>query len=112
MTDAAAREPRNTATVVPEAMSWDSRARRVVFVYVPLACFVFILLFPFYWMVVTSFKPNAELYNYKTYNPFWIAQPTFDHFRRLLFHTAYPRWLLTTMSVAVCASFLSLTFSV
>ena len=45
----------------------------MVFIYVPLACFVFILLFPFYWMVVTAFKPNAELYNYKTYNPFWIA---------------------------------------
>ena len=37
MTDAAAVTSRNTATVVPEAMSWDSRARRVVFVYVPLA---------------------------------------------------------------------------
>jgi ABC-type glycerol-3-phosphate transport system permease component len=40
-----------------------------VFLYVPLACFVFILLFPFYWMAITSFKPNAELYDYKTYNP-------------------------------------------
>ena len=38
MTDVA--QPRNTATVVPEAMSWDSHARRVVFIYVPLACFI------------------------------------------------------------------------
>ena len=89
-------------------MEWDSRARRAVFLYVPLACFVFILLFPFYWMAITSFKPNAELYDYKTYNPFWIAKPTLDHIRKLLFETAYPRWLLTTMSVAVCATFLSL----
>jgi multiple sugar transport system permease protein len=111
MTDAAV-QPRNTATVVPEAMTWDSRAKRVVFIYVPLACFVFILLFPFYWMVVTTFKPNAELYDYKNHNPFWIVQPTLDHIRRLLFQTAYPRWLLTTMSVAIGATFLSLFCSV
>ena len=112
MTDAPARAPRNTATVVPEAMTWDSRARRVVFIYVPLACFVFILLFPFYWMVITTFKPNAELYNYKNHNPFWIVEPTLDHIRRLLFETAYPRWLLTTMSVAIGATCLSLFASV
>jgi hypothetical protein len=35
MTDAA--QPRNTASAMPEAMSWDSHARRVVFIYVPLA---------------------------------------------------------------------------
>ncbi|MGE0718730.1 MAG: carbohydrate ABC transporter permease, partial [Alphaproteobacteria bacterium] len=68
MTDAAAAETRGSATVVPEAMAWDSRTKRVVLLYVPLACFVFILLFPFYWMAVTTFKPNAELYDYKTYN--------------------------------------------
>ena len=112
MTDVAAAEPKASATVVPEDMAWDSRARRFVLIYLPLACFVFILLFPFYWMAVTSFKPNAELYDYKTYNPFWIAQPTLDHIRKLLFQTAYPTWLLTTMSVAVAATFLSLFCSV
>ena len=112
MTDAAARAPRNTATVVPEAMTWDSRARRGVFIYVPLACFVFILQFPIYWMVITTIKPNAELYNYKNHNPFWIVEPTLDHIRRLLFETAYPRWLLTTMSVAIGATTLSLFASV
>jgi multiple sugar transport system permease protein len=111
MSEAAATVPTDapsTATVVPEAMSWDSKARRVVTLYVPLACFVLILLFPFYWMAVTAFKPNAELYDYKTYNPFLIASPTLDHIHKLLFDTAYPRWLLTTMTVAVCATFLSL----
>ena len=112
MTDVAANEPQASAVAVPEGMAWDSRAKRLVLIYLPLACFVFILLFPFYWMTVTSFKPNAELYDYKTYNPFWIAQPTLDHIRKLLFHTAYPTWLLTTMSVAVAATFLSLFCSV
>jgi multiple sugar transport system permease protein len=111
MTDAAI-QPRNAATVAPEAMAWDRGIRRIVFIYLPLVCFVVILLFPFYWMVVTTFKPNAELYNYKTYNPFWIAQPTLDHIYRLLFQTAYPRWLTTTMTVAIGATTLSLFASV
>ena len=98
----------NSATAQPEAMTWDSRQRRVVMLYVPLACFVLILLFPFYWMTVTAFKPNAELYDYNTYNPFWIGSPTLDHLKHLLFGTSYPRWLMTTMGVAVASTFLSL----
>jgi len=112
MTDVAAAEPRSTATVAPERMAWDNKLRRFVVLYLPLACFVFILLFPFYWMTVTSFKPNAELYDYDTYNPFWIAKPTLDHINKLLFETSYPRWALTTMTVAVAATFLSLFSSV
>ena len=115
MSDAAAAAPaanvRNAAAVAPERLSWDSGARRVVMLYLPLACFVLILLFPFYWMTVTAFKPNAELYDYKTYNPFLIGSPTLDHIYHLLFRTAYPSWLLTTMMVAVCATFLSLLSS-
>ena len=109
MTDPAPQQ--SSAAVAPDVMSWDSGARRVVMLYLPLACFVLILLFPFYWMAITSFKPNAELYDYKTYNPFWIASPTLDHIRKLLFDTAYPRWVLTTMTVAVCATVLSLVSS-
>ncbi|HYZ31789.1 MAG TPA: carbohydrate ABC transporter permease [Crenalkalicoccus sp.] len=99
------------ASAVPEMMSWDSRARRVVMLYIPLACFVFILLFPFYWMAVTAFKPNAEMYDYAQYNPFWVVHPTLDNIRKLLFDTAYPRWLLTTMTVAVASTALSLVAS-
>jgi len=101
----------NTASATPEAMAWDSRTRRVVTLYVPLACFVLILLFPFYWMTVTAFKPNAELYDFGRHNPLWISSPTLDHIYHLLFRTSYPKWLWTTMLVAVCSTFLSLLAS-
>ena len=42
---------------------------RMVVLWIPLACFVIILLFPFYWMTVTAFKPDAELYNFAKHNP-------------------------------------------
>jgi len=80
-------------------------------IYLPLGCFVIILLFPFYWMAITSFKPNAELLNYKDHNPFWISSPTLAHIKHLLFNTAYPRWLWTTMLVAIGSTTLSLIAS-
>ena len=106
MTDAAVQASK--AAVAPDQMAWDSRTRRFVTIYLPLILFVIVLLFPFYWMAVTSFKPNAELYDYKKYNPFWIGSPTLGHVKHLLFNTAYPTWLKTTMFVAIGSTFLSL----
>jgi len=90
----------------------DRLPRRVVTVYIPLALFLIILLFPFYWMGVTTFKPNDELYNYSDHNPFWIDSPTLQNIRKLLFETDYPQWLLNTMTIAVCATALSIFASV
>jgi multiple sugar transport system permease protein len=101
-------EAPSSATAPAETMAWDSKARRMVTIYLPLACFVIILLFPFYWMTVTAFKPDAELYDFRTHNPFWISSPTLAHIKKLLFDTAYPSWLMTTMGVAIGATFLSL----
>ena len=112
--------PMNEAVKAPlaigdtsEGMSYlDTLPRRFVTVYVPLAIFIVVLLFPFYWMGVTTFKPNDELYNYSEHNPFWINSPTLDNIRKLLFETDYPQWLLNTMTIAVCATFLSIFASV
>jgi len=113
MTDTTvAAEAKSSATVAPDQMAWDSRARRLVTIYLPLALFVIVLLFPFYWMAITSFKPNAELYDFKKYNPFWIGSPTLDHIKKLLFGTAYPRWLMVTMGVALASTTLSIFSSV
>ena len=88
-----------------------SLPRRVVTIYAPLAAFLFVLLFPFYWMVVTTFKPNEELLSH-TGNPFWVHNPTFAHIKKLLFETSYPEWLWNTMLVAAVSTFLSLACSV
>jgi multiple sugar transport system permease protein len=97
---------------VPERLSWDSQAKRVITVYIPLSLFLLVLLFPFYWMAITSVKPDYEMYDYKKYNPFWVHSPTLDNIRKLLFETEYPHWLLTTMAIATAATFLSVGASV
>jgi len=101
-----------TETVDTQGMNYlVSLPRRVVTLYLPLALFLFVLLFPFYWMAITTFKPNEELLS-REGNPFWVINPTLAHIRKLLFDTAYPDWLWNTMLVAVVATFLSLMCSV
>ncbi|AZO80782.1 MULTISPECIES: carbohydrate ABC transporter permease [unclassified Bosea (in: a-proteobacteria)] len=113
MTDhAAAERPHLVEKENSGVIDWSSGPRRFITVYLPLSIFVIVLLFPFYWMAITAIKPNAELYDYKTYNPFWVSSPTLDNIKRLLFQTDYPQWLLTTMTVATVATVLSLFSSV
>jgi multiple sugar transport system permease protein len=88
-----------------------SLPRRVVTVYAPLLVFLFVLLFPFYWMAITAIKPNAELLS-ASGNPFWVIAPTLEHFEKLLLRTSYPSWMWNTMVVAVVATFAALAASV
>jgi multiple sugar transport system permease protein len=89
----------------------QSLPRRWVTVYIPLLLFVFVLLFPFYWMAITAFKPDAELLS-QSGNPFWVIKPTLAHFHKLLFDTPYPEWMWNTVVVSTVATFTSLTASV
>jgi len=89
----------------------DSRSRQLFMTYLPLLAFLFVLLFPFYWMGVTTFKPDSELLS-RDGNPFWIISPTLAHIEKLLFKTEYPQWMWNTVVVSVTATFFSLLASV
>ena len=104
--------PVTTVAERSDVIAWESIPRQVVTIYVPLVCFVIILLFPFYWMTITMLKSNEELLNYKDFNPLIVYSPTFANIYKLLFETDYPRWLTTTMTVSVVSTFISLFASV
>ncbi|MFL9925558.1 carbohydrate ABC transporter permease [Herbaspirillum lusitanum] len=89
----------------------QSMPRRWVTIYLPLIIFLIVLLFPFYWMVITAFKPDGELLS-QSGNPFWVIAPTLAHFKKLLFDTQYPAWLLNTVIVSVVSTVVSLAASV
>jgi len=107
----------NTAVATPEVTDTQgmnylvSLPRKLVTVWLPLTVFLIVLLFPFYWMVITTFKPNEELLS-REGNPFWVKNPTLDHIKKLLFDTAYPDWLWNTVLVSVASTFLSIVCSV
>jgi multiple sugar transport system permease protein len=87
------------------------RLRRLFGLYLPLAAFLFFALFPFYWMALSSFKPNAELYNLRA-NRLWIQHPTLEQFRELFRKTAILLWLWNSFFVSFLTSFISMAFGV
>jgi multiple sugar transport system permease protein len=115
MTDSVlpSKAPVATKSDESDGMSYlESLPRRVVTLYIPLFVILIVLLFPFYWMALTSIKPDEQLIDMNKYNPFWVIHPTFKHISKLLFETQYPRWLWNTMYVAVGATTLSIIASV
>ena len=81
-----------------------------------ILCFVAFAVFPFYWMVVTTFKQNADLYVGATntaHNPFIFNRPpTLDHLHTLFGQTQYPRWLFNTLEVGVAVVAVTLLLAV
>jgi multiple sugar transport system permease protein len=90
----------------------ETLPRRLVTLYLPLSIIVIVLMFPFYWMALTSIKPDEQLLALDKFNPFWTWQPTIKHIQKLLFETNYPLWLWNTMMVAISATVLSIFASV
>jgi len=83
---------------------------RLIKFYIPLLIFLFVLLFPFYWMFITAFKSDMELYNLKL-NPFYIHEPTLGNVIMLFKETLFNRWMINTFFVAILATLLSLVAS-
>src|SRR5439155_22491588 len=80
---------------------------RVVRLWLPVGAFLVLALFPFYWMAVTSLKPNAELYN-RHLMPLLMLHPTLKHYVDLLTQTSFLLWTWNTMLVAVVSTGISL----
>jgi multiple sugar transport system permease protein len=78
--------------------------------------FTLFAIFPFYWMLITSFKQNSDLYVGATntaHNPFiFNAAPTLDHLRILFGRTFFPTWLSNTLTVGVVVVAITLVLAV
>jgi multiple sugar transport system permease protein len=82
-----------------------------VTVYLPLAVFVIVLLFPFYWMAITSVKPDAELLS-REGNPFWVIEPTLDAFLQAAVRDVVPAVAVEHGAGVGGSTFVSLAASV
>jgi len=80
--------------------------------YTAVAFFVVLAAFPFYWMLITAFKTNADLYSV-TNIPFWFTdRPTLAHFRYLFEHTLFLRWCLNSLIIGVCVVAITLVTAI
>ena len=91
--------------IVGENRWWQ----RVLYFYLPLGVFAVLLLFPFYWMLIVSFKPDGDLLDTQA-NPFLLhvlnrtegfpfisfdwGNITLKHYQYLYNDTEFTRWTL------------------
>jgi multiple sugar transport system permease protein len=89
----------------------ERRWKKFLHFQLPLAFFVLLTLFPFYWMLITAIRPDEELYrSWRAVNntPFWTLAPTLAHVRDLLAKTMFPHWLWNTFFIALVSTVISL----
>jgi multiple sugar transport system permease protein len=92
--------------------SWlRSLLSQLLMPYIPLAIVLFVLLFPFYYMVISSFKTLAEIFDFVT-APLWIREPTLSNYRFLFERIDFGRWTLNSVGVAALTTLFSLVVSI
>ena len=58
--------------------------------------------FPFYWMLITTFKADGDLYDLKSI-PYWFnTAPTLEHIKYLFTETLFVQWLMNSALVGLC----------
>src|SRR5262249_21678899 len=81
-------------------------------VYAVVITLVTFAAFPFYWMLITTFKADGDLYNLKS-NPYWFnAAPTLEHLKYLFEDTLFVQWLGNTALIGVCVVAITLAVAV
>jgi multiple sugar transport system permease protein len=84
------------------------RLRRDYGPYLPLSPYLFVVLFPFYWMIITTFKTDKDLYNL-TGVPFWFKEaPTLSHLQLLLHDTLFLTWLKNSLFIGAAVVVITL----
>jgi multiple sugar transport system permease protein len=82
-------------------MAWRQRA----FTYGVVIPFAVLLAFPFFWMAVTSLKPEAQVYDP---TKVWNFHPTLASYGFLLHHTGYLRWVRNSCFVGLMVVLITL----
>ena len=86
---------------------WPTTVKMLV-----LTVFTVLLAFPFYWMVIATFKQNIDLYGMEN-NPFiFNLPPTLDNLRLLFTQTRFLRWLENTALVGGIVVIITLLLAV
>ena len=76
-----------------------------------LLFFALFALFPFLWILATSLRPNAEMYNVNT-NPLVVRNITFEHYVYLFTQTQFATWLTNSIIIALLSTAISIVAGV
>jgi len=86
--------------------------RRHLLIYAGLVPFLLIAVFPIYWMLITAFKQEPDLYRME-HIPFWFNMaPTLKNFNILFYQTNYGSWIVNTMTISAWVALITLLTAV
>jgi len=86
--------------------------RRHLLIYAGLVPFLLIAVFPIYWMLITAFKQEPDLYRMENI-PFWFNMaPTLKNFNILFYQTNYGSWIVNTMTISAWVALITLLTAV
>jgi multiple sugar transport system permease protein len=89
-------------------MTQRDRAGVVVRMLILLPILLFVM-FPFYWIIITSFKTNLQIQQFQSI--FWPNPWTLEQYQTLLFKTSYVTWFRNTVFVAVISTAISVAIA-
>lgn len=82
------------------------------FLYAVVSFFALFSAFPFFWMIITSFKTTHDLYTLEN-NPFLFNEPpTLEHLHKLFFDTLFVKYLFNTFFVGLMVVVITLVIAV
>lgn len=77
-----------------------------------MGLYVLVTVFPFYWMFITIFKANGDLYTPGN-NPLWFSQaPTLANIQYLFEQTRFTTWMLNSAIIGVAVVAITLVVAV
>ena len=89
-------------------------AKRLLWLYLPTLLFLVFVLLPFYWMAITSFKQDRNIFDPKA-NPFWFNMaPTLKHYINLINpdKTDFLIWVQNSLMVAAMVTIISVAIGI
>ena len=90
----------------------EKAIRRHFWIYAGITPFLFSAVFPIYWMVITAFKQDPDLYR-MDHIPFWFnMKPTLRNFDILFHQTNYGAWLWNTFAISAWVAGITLLTAV
>jgi multiple sugar transport system permease protein len=76
--------------------------------YAAVIALVVFAAFPFYWMLITTFKADGDLYDLKSI-PYWFnTAPTLEHIEYLFADTLFVQWLVNSALIGLCVVVITL----
>jgi multiple sugar transport system permease protein len=96
------------------AVQFKRFVKRLLWLYLPTLLFLIFVLLPFYWMTITSFKQDRNIFDPKA-NPFWFNMaPTLKHYMNLINpdKTDFLIWIQNSLLVAALVTVISVCIGI